>query len=491
MTENSLPADQLFRLKGWLKELGYTELSLQASYGVSTTLKRDAMRAFLHRTREPSGLSLLARLFLAGQSVPEELARREWPEWVFEFFLQGRFFTRESDSLHPDVTIVPRGELLFVSDALRVIGGDHARDYVLPAGTQAAESLLNLTLRTPVQKTLDLCTGCGEQALLAAAHSEHVVATDINSRALRYAEMNARLNGIDSVEFRTGDLFEAVEGETFDLIVTNPPFVPSPGKTFTYRDTDEELDNLCRRLVTEVPAYLSAGGIFQLLCEWVELKNQPWQQRLAGWLEGTGCDGWVLHWPPRSPDEYTAARLGEVSGPGLATGSENFAQWTESFSSHQVTGIHAGLVVMRRRTGRNWVRYQPVVRPVAGPAGDTILKCLAGADFVDAEVSNETLLGSVMRPSPELRLQQALEFRDERWEVPTSRARLAGGLALETELDPAAAMLLNQFDGRRTLRACLERLADFMGMEPVEIADSGLETTRTLISSGLLLMRET
>ena len=263
--------------------------------------------------------------------------------------------------------------------------------------------------------------------------------------------MNARLNGIDNVEIRAGNWFEPIAGESFDLILSNPPFVPAPGKTFTYRDTDEELDGLCRRLVTEAPAYLSEGGIFQMLCEWVELRDEPWQQRIAAWLEGTGCDGWILHWPARSPDDYTAVRLGEVSGPGLETGGEDFAQWEESFSAGQVTGIHAGLMVMRRREGRNWIRFQPATRPVAGPAGDAVRRCLAGADFVDGQVSDQALLGAVLHPCPDLRLEQSHDYRGDRWQAAPARARLAGGLALETELDPGAAMLLHQFDGVRTV----------------------------------------
>jgi hypothetical protein len=490
MTDEIIHPDELRRLKHWLQELGYTELGLQAAYGVSKTLKRSGMRAFLHRTREPDALSLLGRMFLAGQPVPEELARREWPGWVVEIFLEGRFLTRDSDSAQPDVTIVPRGELLFISDALSVLGGEQAAEFVLPAGTEAASALLDLTLRDSVNNTLDLGTGCGEQALLAAAHSDRVVAIDINPCAVRYAEMNARLNGIDNVEIRTGNWFEPVAGESFDLILSNPPFVPAPGKTFTYRDTGEELDGLCRRLVTEAPAYLSEGGIFQMLCEWVEMRDEPWQERVAGWISDTGCDGWVMHWPPRSPDDYTAARLGEVSGPGLDAGGEDYAEWLESFSAGQVTGIHPGLVVMRRRDGRNWIRYQPVVQPVNGPAGDTISRCLAGVDFVDAQLSDQALLGTVLHPCPDLRLEQAHDYRGGRWQAAPARARVAGGLALETEVDPGAVMLLHQFDGVHTVAECLSRVADFMGKDPVEIADSGLEATRTLISSGLLLISE-
>ena len=59
--------------------------------------------------------------------------------------------------------------------------------------------------------------------MLAADHAEHVVAVDLNPRALWLTELNCRLNGIANVECRKGDLFEPVAGETFDLVVTNPP----------------------------------------------------------------------------------------------------------------------------------------------------------------------------------------------------------------------------------------------------------------------------
>ena len=47
-------------------------------------------------------------------------------------------------------------------------------------------------------------TGAGIHALLAAAHAKCVVATDTNARALNFAAMNARLNGIENVSFKQG-----------------------------------------------------------------------------------------------------------------------------------------------------------------------------------------------------------------------------------------------------------------------------------------------
>ena len=61
-----------------------------------------------------------------------------------------------------------------------------------------ARVLAWLTVRTPVERALDLGTGNGHQALLAARHAGTSPAVDINPRALRFAEFNAVLNGAAS-----------------------------------------------------------------------------------------------------------------------------------------------------------------------------------------------------------------------------------------------------------------------------------------------------
>src|SRR5206468_8352084 len=91
----------------------------------------------------------------------------------------------------------------------------------------ASRTLATLTVRRPVERALDIGTGSGVEALLTTRHAAHVVATDVNPRALRLAELSARLSGV-SLELREGSLFEPVEEERFDLIVANPPFVISP-----------------------------------------------------------------------------------------------------------------------------------------------------------------------------------------------------------------------------------------------------------------------
>lgn len=127
--------------------------------------------------------------------------------------------------------------------------------------------LVGSVSRKPVESTLDLCTGSGVHALVAARHSKHVVATDINPRALHFAEFNAWLNSIMNIEFRRGDLFRAVEDTTFDLILSNPPYIPdttsSPGDNQFCGG--QHGDVLWSRILQGLEKHLRPGGLCQMI----------------------------------------------------------------------------------------------------------------------------------------------------------------------------------------------------------------------------------
>ena len=76
----------------------------------------------------------------------------------------------------------------------------------------------------PGDRVLDMGTGSGVNAVLAAANAHRVLAVDINPYALDAARANAERNGVaDRVEVRHSDVFSAVD-ETFDVMVFDPPF---------------------------------------------------------------------------------------------------------------------------------------------------------------------------------------------------------------------------------------------------------------------------
>jgi release factor glutamine methyltransferase len=91
-------------------------------------------------------------------------------------------------------------------------------------------------------EVLDMGTGSGVCAVFAARHARRVVAVDINPAAVRCAGINALINGVErEIEVRHGDLFAPVQGEKFDLILFNPPFLrgtPTDDRDRAWRSSD-------------------------------------------------------------------------------------------------------------------------------------------------------------------------------------------------------------------------------------------------------------
>ena len=125
--------------------------------------------------------------------------------------------------------------------------------------------------RLPGSRVLDLCTGSGALAIAAAqAGAKSVTAVDVSRRAVATARVNAALNGVH-VEALRGDLLRPVAGRQFDVIVSNPPYVPSEDDALPQRgerrawDAGSDGRILLDRITREAPAHLSPGGTLWLV----------------------------------------------------------------------------------------------------------------------------------------------------------------------------------------------------------------------------------
>ena len=127
--------------------------------------------------------------------------------------------------------------------------------------------------RGPAAAGLDLCTGSGVHALLLASHCTRVVGTDISPRAIDIARFNARLNGVDNVEFLPGALWSPVADERFDVITANPPYQPEPqGVAGTnWWGAQARGEGVWRPLVEQLHEHLTPGG-----CGHIILQGLSW-----------------------------------------------------------------------------------------------------------------------------------------------------------------------------------------------------------------------
>ncbi len=125
--------------------------------------------------------------------------------------------------------------------------------------------------RIPGSSVLDVCTGSGALAVAAAQRgARQVTAVDVSRRAVLAASINARLNGV-RVRALRGDLFAPVEGEPFDAIVSNPPYLPALHddlpRTGPARAWDAGRDGraLLDRIIAGAPDVLGPGGLVLLI----------------------------------------------------------------------------------------------------------------------------------------------------------------------------------------------------------------------------------
>ncbi len=128
-----------------------------------------------------------------------------------------------------------------------------------------------------VQRALDLCTGSGCIAIAMAHYYPNweVIGADIDDDALALAAENRERLQAHNVEFRRSDLFAGLDGEVFDLIVTNPPYVTHAETDALPREYSYEPDRGLRagddgldfalKIMRDAPQHLSEDGL--LICE--------------------------------------------------------------------------------------------------------------------------------------------------------------------------------------------------------------------------------
>jgi hypothetical protein len=438
-----------------------------------------AVQAFLLRPTADEPLGRLVRLFFAGEQVETGAAAEVLAPLGLAELEQAGVLESVPGAVRSRVRLTPLHGVL--------VAGDHqppgrlAADHVVSPGA-SSETLAKFTIRTPVRSALDLCAGSGVQALIAAAHCERVIGTDLNPRALALAELGAALNGIENIEWRQGDLLEPVASERFDLVVANPPFVVSPVRELTFRDSGRRADELSRDVLAGVAAALAEGGFGHALCAWVAAEGEPWSRAPAAWLDGSGCDVLIVRIETATAESY-AVNWASLGSSTSAEAVDRAASWVEHYRALGIREIVSGAVVMRRRAGPNWVAAEEATS-IGWSAGEQVARIFSGRDLLQQLGDERNLRGCVLSLAPGARLVQ-------RWlpgrRLERARVTLPGGLELDGAIEPhALADVMHALDGRRTL----QEAATVADIDPGAL-DDGVGSIRALIGRGYLVAQQT
>jgi hypothetical protein len=421
---------------------------------------------------------VLLRLFLLGVPV----LRARFDELVGTQLcarLAGAgLLVQDGEVVHGAARIVPHDELLIASDHA---GAAEAYADHVPGVHRPSVALAHLTVRGQGERALDLCTGNGIQAILLAAHAESVVATDVNVRALAYAAFNAALNGAGNVETRAGSFFEPVEGEQFDLVVANPPYVVSPESAYLFRDGGMSGDAVSEQVVRATPAALAPGAFASVLIAWSLDPDDP-AERPRSWLEGSGCDAFLLHTSTDDPIETaTAWNRDLLDQPDIY--ADALTRWLAYYRELGIEHLgYACLVLRKRSEGRDgWLEAQQLPRAALRPAGRHVRKLFETHDRLSELDSDDVLLGRRLRVVDDTVVTQDTRFAKGRWQAENLTLRLENGLPFSAELDPPTGRLIRELDGTRTLQEALAAVADSAATR-----ETGLSLARRMLEIGFL-----
>lgn len=469
----------------FLREQGYTEERL-SELGLAelpwSSLAGQSVSAWLVMC-DPR-LELLIRAFYLGEAVQTSQAEKLFSKEILRDLLESELLARDGEWLRPACMLTHFGELIIACDSRRRAETGAAADLVL--GVNPTTRLLaRCSILRPGSKMLDLGTGCGTLALVAAPFAASVVGTDVNRRALNFAGFNAALNGLSNISFLYGDRFEPVAGQRYDLIVSNPPFFLAPVSGLLCCDNSIDLDGFVESLARRAPQFLEEGGVFQMLCEWVEFEAQSWENRLRAWFERSNCDVHIWKGYEISPVEYARKRALEQGQLYRETTGASFAERLSYLTRRDVKGIFGGLITMRRRSAGNWFCVEEMQKRPEGPIGDALLERFSTLDILESN-DEQILLAAHPRLAAEVRLVSESVQRNCAWGVERCYLERTDDLPAKLGLDAVVAELTAHFDGTQTLEALLKKLALEQRAPLERVIPEGLRVIKRLGAAGLV-----
>jgi methylase of polypeptide subunit release factors len=474
-----------------LRAAGFTPDFVRARLGSEAYASPSSAVPVFVRCLADDPPSALVRAFFLGEPTPSEPLESALEGVTVGDLEEMGFLALDGSTAEPQARIVPHEGLLLASDRYPR-GADEAADYV--AGfTGSTEVGSGMTVRLPVSRALDVGAGSGVHALLAAAHSDHVVATDVNPRALAFTAFNARLNRIANVETRLGSLFEPVRGERFGLLVSNPPFVVSPDSRYAFRDAGRRGDELSEEVVRAVPEHLEEGGFATIQASWVGREEDDWEARPRAWVEGSGCDAWIVRGKQQTPFFHAAAWNAEERHDRERFGA-TLDRWATYLGELGVDWVAEGVIVLRRRSAeRNWIRADRVAGTKAESGSDQILRVAAAMDAIGELADDAAILDLPLRPAGSVRIDQTFALGEGGVAPLSTRVRLDDGLRFDAEVNPETAELVTLLAAHGTLRAAIGELATRRGLDDdvvARLSAQAVEIVKDMWASGYFVLGE-
>jgi SAM-dependent methyltransferase len=450
-----LPAALWIALRDRLREIGFDSEGVRPILSAVRTPHPAWGRPMVvwHARQRGDVVARALRMLTLGDAVAEGEAKEVLGDVALDALVSTGLLERTGDGVVSPFRLGVAGQDYILSD-------DLAQDGDAVMGQSATTRLLvggAVPFSKPVGRALDLGCGAGTLAILLAREGATVVATDVNPRAVLLTRVNARMAGLEGkVDVREGDLFAPVAGETFDLVVSQPPFMAKPEQSApqTFLFGGRRGDEVAMRLLAELPAYVAEGGRALVLAEWPMVPGEPpVEVRVRQAVPGEDVDALFMLATRATPEEHSLG-YAELRHPTL---DEEYARTAMAFRSHLkdlgLAELHLVLHTFERAKGRRAFTSSLPVR-AGGPISLT-----------PAHIDRWMAARAIVARGPEavlaarLKVTQGLSFAP-----PDAQRNIlvqpdAGSFLEPLVVNEATAQLLVVVDGAKSVREAAETFA--------------------------------
>lgn len=382
--ESPPPGDKVLELRSRLKAVGYTEEKAEPFLRRLDGAGHRA--ALLHSVHGPDSADVMCRLWLMSQWVDRQLVSDILSEELLQRACQWALLADFEGRVGATVDLYPLGDDIIITD--RQLGAEGELEVAYPLGGDSY-MLSRLIPDQRVARALDLCTGSGIQALSVTADLVHAV--EITDRASQFARFNFRLNRPPGqCEVFQGNLYDPLPPGKYDLVVTNPPWVPAPTEGVErYRGGGQDGERVVQGIIEGLEQRLAPGGSLLMYVEYPEYVDETYHQRLRKWL-GEGTWGIAtLRFSTNTASEYVQYQVGSHE-PSRVLG--DYCQWMTVYEKERIQGMSRGVVCVQRAEEAWDVLLES--EPPAGPQSwvSDWLKSLSG----DSQGSPELVPDAVL-----------------------------------------------------------------------------------------------
>ena len=348
---NNITKKDLLPLYEALKNSGYGEKSLFDRLGVEDI--DDVNLKYLpiyHDTllKENTPLDKFIILFILALPLEESELLELFDYSYLTFLVKLGVLKKSGNSYKSTVAVFPCVDGYFATD--HMFTKRFAPNTVYPLGMDSyllARAMLNIES----ENTLDMCTGCGVHAILAAKYSKQVTGVDKNPRAVNFAQFNALLNQVDNTRFLSGDLYEPIKGEKYDWIIANPPFVPSPDTKLYFRHGSSSGEGISKRVVAGIPEFLTNKGFAQLVSSLVFRQNEDYIKKLKGWINREDFHTLVLATRTSGIESYILDHI--TTDPTSPDFQKDLKLWVNAYRENNIIAVADGLIYFKKSTGKD------------------------------------------------------------------------------------------------------------------------------------------